>query len=276
MIEDFRLRVFMTVAQKGSFTLAGKCLRISQPAVSQNISELEKSLGVELFTRTRGSVSLTAAGLSFKDYAAGILHWYAAAETMFGSTSKLTGKRIVRILADTFVAGNILPDLVSKMLSVNSLLSFEILSDLSGADYDIRLWLQRHSSNPTIEDGETFLKTIPAAAVASESEYSHSAGLSRLPENVRLAVWEPYSQSLTPDIASKVAVRAASTEAVLKLVSNSPDLVGLVPLKAMTSDLVVLPFPLEFLEQEIHFKPSEEFSSSGLCQLIQSELMSGD
>ncbi len=62
MIEDSRLKVFLAVAREGSFTIAARKLGISQPAVSQNIAELEKSLGVELFERSRGSVRLTSAG----------------------------------------------------------------------------------------------------------------------------------------------------------------------------------------------------------------------
>ena len=69
MLEDFRLRVFLTVAQEGSFTLASKKLHVSQPAVSQNIAELEKTLGAVLFERLRGEVRLTDKGKLFKGYA---------------------------------------------------------------------------------------------------------------------------------------------------------------------------------------------------------------
>ena len=74
MQEDFRLRVFVTLAEQGSFTLAAKTLGISQPAVSQHITALEKSLGTELFSRNRGEVTLTDAGRSFMKYAEKILY----------------------------------------------------------------------------------------------------------------------------------------------------------------------------------------------------------
>ena len=76
MLDDFRLRVFMMVAAEGSFTRAAQHLGVSQPAVSQNIAELEKQVGAALFERGRGEVALTAEGYVFKDYAAKILHWY--------------------------------------------------------------------------------------------------------------------------------------------------------------------------------------------------------
>ena len=62
MIDNFRLRVFSSVAALGSFTAAAKALGVSQPAVSQNIAELEKFAGTRLLRRGRGGIELTAAG----------------------------------------------------------------------------------------------------------------------------------------------------------------------------------------------------------------------
>ena len=88
MFEDFRLRVFMTVESCGSFTAAARELGVSQPAVSQNIAELEKLAGAPLFARGRGEVTLTEKGRLFKEYAAQILHWYKAAEEAMESSDK--------------------------------------------------------------------------------------------------------------------------------------------------------------------------------------------
>lgn len=83
MLEDFRLRVFMTVAEECSFTKAAVRLSISQPAVSQNVSELERLTGVRLFDRLRGEVRLTSQGEIFRSYAVRILDSYKAASLMF-------------------------------------------------------------------------------------------------------------------------------------------------------------------------------------------------
>lgn len=83
MIEDFRIRVFMTVVEKGSLTEAAASLGISQSAVSQNIAELEKNLGGKLFERRRTGVVLTEEGTAFRKCASQILHWYAVAQEVF-------------------------------------------------------------------------------------------------------------------------------------------------------------------------------------------------
>ena len=69
MLEDFKLKVFVEVAREKSFTRAASALSISQPAVSQNIAELEKQLGTKLFERRRGEVLLTDAGQVFLSHA---------------------------------------------------------------------------------------------------------------------------------------------------------------------------------------------------------------
>jgi hypothetical protein len=85
MFEDFRLKVFMSVASEGSFTKAAASLGISQPAVSQNIAELEKTTGRKLFERLRGEVQLTAQGEVFRAYAVKMLSLSESASNMFGT-----------------------------------------------------------------------------------------------------------------------------------------------------------------------------------------------
>jgi len=57
-----QLRVFYTVANRLSFTLAAEDLVMSQPAVSLQIKALEQSLGLRLFERVANRLSLTQAG----------------------------------------------------------------------------------------------------------------------------------------------------------------------------------------------------------------------
>ena len=83
MLEDFRLRVFMTVAQECSFTKAAAKLNISQPAVSQHVSELERVTGTKLFERLRGEVALTEQGRIFQIRAKNILDAYKSASDLF-------------------------------------------------------------------------------------------------------------------------------------------------------------------------------------------------
>ena len=53
---------FWTVCKEGGFTKAGQKLRLSQSAVSEQVSKLEETLGQKLITRTTRSFELTEAG----------------------------------------------------------------------------------------------------------------------------------------------------------------------------------------------------------------------
>jgi molybdate transport repressor ModE-like protein len=83
MLEDNRIRIFLAVVDCGSFTAAAARLRITQPAVSQNIAELERILGVQLMERARGEIALTENGRRFEGYARQIAHWYEVANKAF-------------------------------------------------------------------------------------------------------------------------------------------------------------------------------------------------
>ena len=89
MLEDFRLKVFMAVAQEKSFTKAAALLGISQPAVSQNIAEVEKNLGVKCFERLKGETVLTAEGEVFMKYAQKMLALSTEAVNTFAKVSPM-------------------------------------------------------------------------------------------------------------------------------------------------------------------------------------------
>lgn len=71
---DFdQLNIFLEVARHSSFSRAAqKCFR-SQPAISASIKSLEDELGVKLFDRGGGKVSLTAPGKAFLNFAEELL-----------------------------------------------------------------------------------------------------------------------------------------------------------------------------------------------------------
>ncbi|MBM4422721.1 MAG: LysR family transcriptional regulator [Chloroflexi bacterium] len=62
MVELTQLKVFLAVAEAGSFSRAADKLHLSQSAVSQNIQGLERLLGVQLFIRHGRSIHLSEAG----------------------------------------------------------------------------------------------------------------------------------------------------------------------------------------------------------------------
>lgn len=63
------LTYFIAVAEHGGFTRAAAALHVSQPALSQQIRQLEETLGVQLFDRSGRNTRLTDAGAVWLIYA---------------------------------------------------------------------------------------------------------------------------------------------------------------------------------------------------------------
>ena len=67
------LRYFAAVAAEGSLSRAAERLFVSQPALTKQIKQLESRLGVQLFTRSRAGMALTAAGQALAGRTPGLL-----------------------------------------------------------------------------------------------------------------------------------------------------------------------------------------------------------
>jgi DNA-binding transcriptional LysR family regulator len=82
-----QVRCFCAALELGSFTAAAEALRVSQPAVAEQIRKLEQLLGVDLFVRAGRGVLPTEAARAFAPHATRSLR---ALEDATGSVGELT------------------------------------------------------------------------------------------------------------------------------------------------------------------------------------------
>jgi LysR family nitrogen assimilation transcriptional regulator len=68
-----QLRYFLAIVRAGSMSAAAQQVHVAQPAVSQQIKQLEGELGQSLFRRHARGIVLTDAGLRLRDHAIDIL-----------------------------------------------------------------------------------------------------------------------------------------------------------------------------------------------------------
>ncbi len=69
-----QLQYFCTIARYENITKAAKAMFVSQPNLSTSLSRLEDDLGVKLFERRRGKITLTKNGDLFLGYAERVLN----------------------------------------------------------------------------------------------------------------------------------------------------------------------------------------------------------
>lgn len=72
-MNTFQLECFLAVAEYLNFTKASERIQLTQPAISNQIKNLESELGVKLFLRTSRDVQLTKAGTQLIEEAKNIL-----------------------------------------------------------------------------------------------------------------------------------------------------------------------------------------------------------
>lgn len=145
-MENFRLRVFRTVAEEASFRRAAERLHLSQPAVSQQIHALEEELGVVLFDRGKGRIRLTDAGTVLLGYARKGARLAEEAQAALERTrGEVAGE--LRIGASMTVTQYFLPRVLGAFLqqhphiqfSVKSANTEHIVEALAGGEIDLGL-----------------------------------------------------------------------------------------------------------------------------------------
>lgn len=107
------LRYAVEVYRKQSFTKAAEDLHIAQPSLSQQIAKLELELGVRLFLRNRGKVTVTPEGERFVKRATIILQMHEDLEREMKERSQGMGRDLV-IGTTAITGGRVLPPLIQR------------------------------------------------------------------------------------------------------------------------------------------------------------------
>lgn len=124
-----QISAFLSLADTGSFRDAAIALRISQPALSRAIQQVESLLAVRLFDRDTRKVSLTAAGERLEPLARRILNEY---ESSFAEFDEFVAghQGVIRIATLPSVATMLLPDAIARFREHHPKVKIEIWEDV--------------------------------------------------------------------------------------------------------------------------------------------------
>jgi DNA-binding transcriptional LysR family regulator len=113
MLDVRRLATLREVVRRGSFSAAGNALALTQPAVSRQVSLLERQLGTQLVARTRQGVHATEAGRVLVEHAEALLARLDLAEQ---EVAELAGRRRGRVRLGVFytAAAHLGPELKAR------------------------------------------------------------------------------------------------------------------------------------------------------------------
>lgn len=155
-MEIGQVEAFLAVGTFGGFRRAAEALRVTQPAVSARIKVLEASLGVALFERGRGGLTLSPAGRALRPHAEQLLHAVALARQAVHNLRPASAGAL-QIAAALSICTYLLPDVLKRfqaahpkvMITVRSGHSKEVLEMVLGGEAE--LGLARSLHHPAVE-----------------------------------------------------------------------------------------------------------------------------
>lgn len=129
-MELYQLGYFIEIARQRSFTRAAGRLHMAQPALSQQMKNLETELGTSLFNRGRKEVQLTAAGKAFLPRAESLIAQAAAARAAVSDVASLRGGRLTIAAIPSMIAC-FLPEVVRDFNKQHSQVELRLIEDSS-------------------------------------------------------------------------------------------------------------------------------------------------
>jgi len=97
-----QMKYVVEIAERGSMNEAAKALYISQPSLSGTIRELEKEIGITIFTRSNRGIKVTTEGSEFLGYARQTLEQYRFMEDRYLARKETRKKFFVSTQHYTF------------------------------------------------------------------------------------------------------------------------------------------------------------------------------
>lgn len=135
-----QLEVFRAVMDCGSASAAAKLLRMSQPAVSRQLSQMERELGIELFIRGSGKLRPTPDAEALYDEAA---FAFASIERVLNVARRMKGRDsgVLRMAAPFSFGEALIPRTVAALAGQHKNLRFDL--ELAGYEAIATMVAQR-------------------------------------------------------------------------------------------------------------------------------------
>lgn len=107
--DNGKIKTFLTLAEKLSYTKTAKQLYMSQQAVSRSIASLENELDVQLFVRTTRSVELTPAGRQYYNLFSDMNRFYDERVSLINQENAKGSRQKIKLGVQSFMdAGPVL------------------------------------------------------------------------------------------------------------------------------------------------------------------------
>lgn len=284
-----KLRIFHAAAEAGSFTHAGEILRMSQSAVSRQVSALERELGVALFHRHARGLVLTEQGEMLYQTATEVMSKLQTAEMLLSdTTTKPTGD--LRIATPIGLGTVWFTQRLREFMELYPDIRVELVLnddqiDISMREADVAIWTREPEHVDLIRRP---LFTMRVRAYAS-TQYVRKYGVPQSLEDLDRHRFVSYNGTPAMHLSAiraletigrdgkepRVAVFVANSIVALKYAIRAGIGIGLIPdyLTDEDPDLVTILSDVQFPKIQIIFVYPEELRTSKKVQVLRDFLV---
>ncbi|MGN9913950.1 LysR family transcriptional regulator [Phytohabitans sp. LJ34] len=246
-----QIRTFLAVASREHVTHAAQVLRLSQPAVTQQVQLLERALGIRLLERVGRNVRLTTAGV---EVAGVCLLVMRALENLEKVVQGLRGldRGSLTIGASELAASFYLPAVLSQFAATHPGITVgvvvaageEVCADVAAGNLECGLVDGAHEAHPNlvrteVDSTEVVLVSHPRHPFATKAKCSRD-----VLRATRYLVWEAGSttealveETLGDHYGIAAQMFVGSMEAARRSVLSSPNFLTALPSVAVAGDL---------------------------------------
>ncbi|GHJ22219.1 MULTISPECIES: LysR family transcriptional regulator [Streptomyces] len=114
MFDSRHIRTFHEVVRAGSYTAAARALGYTQPAITQQMKALERSVGTPLFVRVGRRMRLTEAGQTLARHAEVILDSISTAQQQMESLTRLRSGKVT-VCAFPSASATLVPEALAAL-----------------------------------------------------------------------------------------------------------------------------------------------------------------
>ncbi len=180
-----KLRIFHTVAETANFTHAGQALNLSQSAISRQMSSLEESLGVVLFTRHARGLVLTAEGEILFKTTRGIFAQISATTTKLLEQQN-SGRGFLKVAATVAMGSVWLAPRLPRLFKKNPDLSLQLILTDEAVDFtvreaDVAIQFSKNETDPNLYSDPLFTFKL---RVYGSVDYFEEHGYPEKPEDL--------------------------------------------------------------------------------------------
>jgi DNA-binding transcriptional LysR family regulator len=285
-----KLRIFHAAAEAGSFTHAGEGLRMSQSAVSRQVSALEKNLGISLFHRHARGLVLTEQGELLFRTASDVLNRLQTAELLLtDSTTKPAGD--LRITATVSLGSVWVTQRIREFLDLYPDIRIELILndepvDLSMRVADVAIWAREPSHADLIRRPLFSMQVHAFASAPYIRKFGTPQGIQDLDRHrlvsfngnppAHLATINSLETAGRDGRGPRTPAFRANTILALKYAIRSGIGVGLIPdyLTEEEKDLVPVLSDLALPKLPVYFVYPEELKTAKKVQVFRDFLVS--